>query len=555
MRWNHLAPGLAFALLFSSRPLLADEPSPAAQDEKTLKEARVAVDGPGLLEFFRKRTLSNADQERIKKLVSELGDDSFEVRQNASAQLVAVGSPAVPFLKEAIKNPDDIEVVRRAQACLKQIETGSSSAIIAAAARLLAARKPAGTAEVLLAYLPVAEDDMVADAVQMTLTAIAVPDGKADPALVAALADESPIKRGAAGAALCRAKAEEQKPAVRKLLEDKDPRVRLLVGLALAEAKEKDAVPVLISLLDVLPPNQTGVLEDTLYLLAGDKGPAGATGNDPAARKAYREVWTAWWKEHGASVDLAKLTSPSKVLGHTMLILLDEGKLLELDVAKNVRWKVENLAFPLDAQYLPGDHVLVAEQAANRVTERDLKGNILWEKSIAEPLMAQRLPSGATLIASRGQVIEVNRDGTTVATHSRPNGESIMRAQKLRNGDLAMVTTDLNTNTTRYVRVDAKGKETSFPVPVRTSGGRIDVLPNGHVLVPELQANRVAEYDTSGNVVWSVPVQQPIAAVRLATGHTLITSMTENRAVEVDRAGKPVWEYRHDSRVSRAWRR
>jgi hypothetical protein len=31
--------------------------------------------------------------------------------------------------------------------------------------------------------------------------------------------------------------------------------------------------------------------------------------------------------------------------------------------------------------------------------------------------------------------------------------------------------------------------------------------------------------------------------------------MTENRAVEVDRAGKPVWEFRHDSRVSRAYRR
>jgi HEAT repeat protein len=534
--------------------LPGDEPDPTAQDEKTLTEARVTADGQGLLEFFRKRTISNADQERIKKLIANLGDDSFEVRQNASAQLTTIGPPAVPFLKEATKD-GDIEVVRRAQACLKQIETGGSTAIVAAAARLLAVRKPAGTAEVLLAYLPVAEDDMVAEAVRATLTAIAVRDGKADPVLVAALADESPVRRGAAGAALCRAKAEDHKPAVRKLLEDKDPHVRLQVGLALAEAKEKDAVPVLIALLDVLPPEQTGVLEDTLYLLAGDKAPAVVPGSGAASRKAYREIWAAWWKEHGPSADLARLTSPSKVLGHTMVILLDEGKLLELDAAKNVRWKLENLAFPLDAQYLPGDHVLVAEQAANRVTERDLKGKILWEKAVVEPLMAQRLPNGATLIASRGQVIEVNRDGTTLATHSRPNGESVMRAQKLRNGDLALVTTDLNTNTTRYVRVDAKGKETSFPVQVRTSGGRIEVLPNGHVLVPELQANRVAEYDTAGKVVWSAQVQQPIAAVRLANGHTLITSMTENRAVEVDRAGKPVWEYRHDSRVSRAWRR
>src|SRR5262249_7754348 len=144
--------------------------------------------------------------------------------------------------------------------------------------------------------------------------------------------------------------------------------------------------------------------------------------------------------KHGAEVDLAVLTQPSRLLGFTMVILLDEGKLQELDAAKRVRWKIEGLGFPLDAQYLAGDRVLVAEQGANRVTERDLKGNIVWEKQVPEPLMAQRLPNGATLIASRQQVIEVNRDGTTLATHSRPAGESVMRAQKLRGGDLAIVT-------------------------------------------------------------------------------------------------------------------
>jgi len=409
---------------------------------------------------------------------------------------------------------------------------------------------------VLLAYLPVVEDDVVGEAVRQTLTAIAIRDGKADPVLVAALADKTPVRRAAAGAALCRARADDQKPAIRKLLEDKDPHVRLHVGLALAEAKQKDAIPVLIALLEVLPFDQTGTLEDVLYLLAGNKAPEAAPGSDAASRRAYREKWQEWWQKHGAEVDLAVLTQPSRLLGFTMVILLDEGKLQELDAAKRVRWKIEGLGFPLDAQYLAGDRVLVAEQAANRVTERDLKGNIVWEKQVPEPLMAQRLPNGATLIASRQQVIEVNRDGTTLATHTRPAGESVMRAQKLRGGDLAIVTMDLNTNATRYVRVDAKGKEVaSFPVPVRTSGGRIEVLPNGHVLIPEMQANRVAEYDTTGKVVWSAQVPQPIAAVRLPNGRTLVTSMTENRAMELDRAGSQVWEFRHDSRVSRAWRR
>lgn len=556
MRGTSVTAGLAVALLWCvSGWVPADEPEATALDERTLKDARIASDGPSLLEFFRKRTISNADLERIKKLIADLGDDSFEVRQNASAQLVTTGAAAVPLLKQATKD-SDVEVVRRAQDCLKHIETGSSTAIVAAAARLLAVRKPQETAEVLLAYLPVVEDDVVGEAVRATLTAIAVRDGKADPVMVAALADKSPLRRGAAAAALCRAKAQDHKGAIRKLLGDADPIVRLEVGLALADAKDKDAVPVLIALLDVLRPDQAGLLEDALYLLAGEKAPSATPGSDPAARRAYRESWQAWWREHGESVDLAKLTQPSKVLGYTLVVLLDEGKLQELDATKRVRWKMEELAFPLDVQYLPGDHILIAEQGANRVTERDLKGKIVWEKQVLEPLMAQRLPNGATLIATRQQVVEVNRDGKTLTTHTRPNGEYVMRALKLRNGDLAMVTMDINNNNTRFVRLDAKGKETSnFPVQVRTSGGRIDVLPNGNALIPEMTANRVVEYDAAGKVVWSAQVPQPIAAVRLANGHTLITSMTENRAIEVDRAGKPVWEFRHDSRVSRAYRR
>src|SRR5262245_6495048 len=285
MRWTLALPGLALALVLTALSSGADEPDATALDEQMLKEARIAPDGPGLLEFFRKRTLSNKDLERIKKLITELGDDSFEVRQNASAQLVSIGAPALDLLRQATKAPD-VEVKRRAQECLKRIESGTSAAAVAAAARLLAVRKPAGTAEVLLAYLPVADEDLVAEAARGTLTAIAVRDGKADPALVAALADESPVRRAAAGAALCRAKAEVHKPAIRKLLEDKDPLVRLHVGLALAEAKEKDAVPVLIALLDVLRPDQTGVLEDALYLLAGDKAPAVTSGSDAASRRA-----------------------------------------------------------------------------------------------------------------------------------------------------------------------------------------------------------------------------------------------------------------------------
>ena len=59
---------------------------------------------------------------------------------------------------------------------------------------------------------------------------------------------------------------------------------------------------------------------------------------------------------------------------------------------------------------------------------------------------------------------------------------------------------------------------------LKYSGGRIDVLPNGNVLVPEAGNNRVVELDAEGGVVWEAAAEQPIAAVRLTNGNTLITT-------------------------------
>src|SRR5262249_55735702 len=126
MRGYFVVPGLAVILLWCvSGRSPADDAEAVAHDEKTLKDAKLDSDGPTLLEFFRKRTIDSNDLALIKKLIVDLGDESFEVQQNPTAQSTAIGAPAVSLLTQAIKAPD-IEVVRRAEACLKQIEAGSS---------------------------------------------------------------------------------------------------------------------------------------------------------------------------------------------------------------------------------------------------------------------------------------------------------------------------------------------------------------------------------------------------------------------------------------------
>jgi len=70
------------------------------------------------------------------------------------------------------------------------------------APRLVALRQPPGAAEALLAFLPSAEDEAIVGEVQATLAAVAMHDGKPEPALVQALDDKQPLRRAVAAAAL-----------------------------------------------------------------------------------------------------------------------------------------------------------------------------------------------------------------------------------------------------------------------------------------------------------------------------------------------------------------
>jgi hypothetical protein len=531
--------------------VLVADPDPGAEDEKILKDAGVATDGPNLLEFFRKRTLTKECEEKILALIRQLGDNAFRVREKASAELVAMGVVAVPFLHHAVNDPD-IEVVRRAEECLRHIDDRDSRiGTPMAAARLVALRKPASAAEVLLAFLPCVENESVIEEVQTALAAVAVRDGQPEKAVVDALSDKLPTRRAAAAVALCRSGSPQIRVEVRKLLQDADLTVRLRTAVALANAKEKEAIPILIDLLGQLPPSQCWPAEDLLLHLAGEEAPSRSLSGDTAARRQYREAWAVWWRDRGAKVDLAKLEGRKRLLGYTLIVQLEAGRILELDTEKKVRFQVDGLLLPLDAQMLPGERLLVAEHNGNRVTERNTHGTVLWEKKVDAPLVAQRLPNGNTFIATQSDLMEVDRAGKEIFRYPWLLNDTIMKAVKLPSGEMVCATAS-----GRCVRLDAAGKELrSFPAGVRTYGGRLDVLPGGRVLVPEMNNNRVVEYDSEGKVLWQVPHFQPVAAVRLSNGNTLLTSMRQNSAVEVDRTGREVWRYDADTRVTRAFRR
>ncbi len=516
-----------------------------AQDEKLLRAANVGVDGPGLMEFVRRFTPAAVDPQNIPSLVRKLGSDDFHEREKAAHDLVALGARAAPHLRLALKESDR-ELAVRAQKCLEVIDAGPGAQAQAAAVRLLALRKPAGAAALLLTYLPYAPTALVADEVQRSLTALAAPEGKPEPVLIAALDDKAAWKRAAAGSALAKAGVKEP---VRRLLADPEPSVRLPVALALVYQKEKASVGVLIDLLNQLPREQLGPVEDVLYRLAGDEGPTVHLGTAPSTDKV-REVWAAWWRAHEAKVDLARLTEAPAMLGHALVLFMIEGRIQEMDAKGQLRWQIDGLKSPMAAQVVGDDRVLIAEYQGKRVTESNLKGEILWQREIMFPVGVQRFANGNTFIAARQELIELNKDGAEVFSH-KP-GFLMMSAKKLANGQIAC----LASGGVVFV-LDGAGQE-QRRISVGTTlalGAGIDLLPNGHVLIANNRANKVTEFDIQGRVAaeWNVPA--PHSVLRLPNGHLLVTSQIQRRVTEIDAQGQPVWQLNFQGAPSRAYRR
>jgi hypothetical protein len=143
-------------------PKADQPPDTTADDQKALKDVGVSSDGPSLLEYFKKRTFADADPKQVEKLIKDMGDDDFETREAAFGQLTKLGSSALGRLKLVVQEKgQDTEVLRRAQELVQRIEEKAQPSVQAATARLIAKTKPAGAADVILAYLPFAADHNV----------------------------------------------------------------------------------------------------------------------------------------------------------------------------------------------------------------------------------------------------------------------------------------------------------------------------------------------------------------------------------------------------------
>ena len=537
---------LALAVgLIVAAPVRADDPP----DETLLKTNAVPTDGPGLITYFQKRTLGDDTRARVNKLIQQLGADTFKEREQAGNDLEDLGGLVRAQLAQATKDSDS-EIRRRTRRIL--IKLGPAAAennLYPVAARVLATKKPVGAALALLNFLPCVEDVDVAEEVAKSLAPLTMSkDGKADPAVLAALTDRFAIKRYSAAEALITAGGAANRPAAKKLLEDAESGVRRRVAVALLMARDKAAVPVLLALLESKSADDADAAEDALASLAGEAAPEPPDTDTNAARARYVKSWRTWWTEKGEKIDLAKadLTAGGR---YTLVTVTtnngfgrgrggSNGSVMELDNNGKVRWEITDLMYPVHVSKHRRDRVMICEYQLNRVTERDLSGKVNFNKVVGGQIVsAERLTNGNIFIVTRNQMLELDPKGAELRNIPR-NAYDCLSAKKMKDGKIHMVS-----SSGFFAKLDENGREIS-----RFSIGNVSTplgfnayfLPKGGVIIPDYSNNKVREYDASGKMIWEATVQVPGAVVRMSNGNTLVATRGSSHLIELDKGGKEV---------------
>jgi hypothetical protein len=535
-------------------------------DVDILTAAKLKADDPAaLLKYFRSRTLTDDQIKAIRNVIVRFADDRFAVREKASDELLAFGAAALGPLKNAIATESDPEVVYRCDEARKRIETVSQATVAVAAARQLALLKSPEASAALLAFLPTADSEIVAEEIRKTLVPLALRDGKLDPAIAAALADSSPVRRGAAAVALAEgARTPDAVAKVKAMLAgEKDAEVRFAAFVALvASSKAADQVPGLIALLPELPRGRLWQAEDLLLQLAGDTAPKARYGKTRDTIEKFRDEWLAWWKANESKVKLDSFAFAPRTDGCLLLVEWNNqgwgnGQVTLLGPNLKPRATLTNLMQPMDAVLLPGDRIAVAEQNNSRVTIRNFANEIVTTIQDNQPIGLQHLESGKLFVSNRNGAAEFDLDGTKGWTYSRPNNNhDVMGARRLGNGEtIFFVNSDQKNN---CLRIDAKGKDVGKPFALGQPyyNPAIESIGTDDILVAD--QSKIQLYSLKENkVTWSHPVNNVTSLQRLPNGNYLYVVQNSNKVVEITPAKEEVWEHQISSgmRLARAYRK
>lgn len=195
-------------------------------------------------------------------------------------------------------------------------------------------------------------------------------------------------------------------------------------------------------------------------------------------------------------------------------------------------------------------------------------GRVVWTYSI--PRMehgefqeigdAYMLPNGNILFARQHGVTIVNPKQEIVWNFDAPKDEnqttyfprnSEIHAVEPAGPDRVMFVINQTPKSKLMIvntKTNAIEKTVELPTPkegVHLHFRRVHITPTGTILAAHLDEGKIAEYDMTGNELWSLPMRSPWAVSRLANGNTLVAGNGVDGTYlrELNTKHEVVWEY------------
>ena len=205
---------------------------------------------------------------------------------------------------------------------------------------------------------------------------------------------------------------------------------------------------------------------------------------------------------------------------------------------------------PLSGKDLARHDFLYAGEAKDRQIFIVRQGKIVW--SYADPAGkgeisdAVRLSNGNILFAHQFAVTEIDPDKKIVWNYKVPAGHEVHTAVPIGN-DRVLYIQNGSPALLRVVNIRTGAIEKELTLKTRTLVSvhgqfrHARLTPAGTLLVAHMDLNKVVEYDSNGNELWSFPAKGLWSVAPLDNGNVLITDSVGVR--EVTRRGDTVWSF------------
>jgi len=275
-----------------------DAPSTSPHDS-ALRQWWIEPNRQGLLSALRTIRGGPRGPRDVPRLIRQLGDLSWRLRDAATRDLVAMSPPPLAALAEAANSPS-LEVQARANEILRLTRRDRRERLFLAA-RAIEHLRLAGTAPVLLELLPHAREPWLRFRLRAAAEAAAQPvDAQA---LRAALKNPHAGVRAAAAAALAAAVGDKCLDELSLLLKDDDHHVRLEAARAMGNLADRRALAALGRLLRSPEADVRAAVATTLNGLTRASIPFAPYQPLATARKQVA-AWNAWIAANGEKAPL-----------------------------------------------------------------------------------------------------------------------------------------------------------------------------------------------------------------------------------------------------------